>query len=271
MSGVLNIGIVGAGGRMGRMIAGLAAAMPGVAVTGAAEVKGSPHLGADLGTLAGLPANGVTVTDDSAAMFAAVDVVIDFTAPAATAAHAALAARQGCALVAGTTGLEPQHRSALAEAGKSVPVVWASNMSSGVNLLFALVEQVAKALPDDYDIEIVEMHHRHKVDAPSGTAITLGEAAARGRGVDLAQAADRGRDGITGARVRGHIGFAALRGGDVVGDHTVIFAGGGERIELTHKAASREVFARGALRAALWTQGRAPGLYSMKDVLGVGG
>ncbi|MBM3560653.1 MAG: 4-hydroxy-tetrahydrodipicolinate reductase, partial [Alphaproteobacteria bacterium] len=210
MAGVLRIGLVGAGGRMGRMIAGLAATMPGVVVAGAAEAGGSPHLGADLGTLSGMPASGVIVTADSAAMFAAVDVVIDFTAPAATAAHAALAARQGCALVAGTTGLESSHREALAEAGKAVPVVLASNMSSGANLLFSLVEQVARALPDDYDIEIVEMHHRHKVDAPSGTAITLGEAAARGRGVDLAAMADRGRDGITGARVRGHIGFAAL-------------------------------------------------------------
>jgi len=269
MAGVLRIGLTGAGGRMGRMIAGLAATLPGIAIAGATEAKGSPHLGADLGTLAGLPANGVIVADDSAAMFAAVDAVIDFTAPAATAAHAALAAAQGCALVAGTTGLDPAQRAVLEAAAKDVPIVWASNMSAGVNLLFSLVEQVARALRDDYDIEIVEMHHRHKVDAPSGTAITLGEAAARGRGVDLAAVSDRGRDGITGARVRGHIGFAALRGGDVVGDHTVVFAGGGERIELTHKAASREVFARGALRAAIWTQGRAPGLYSMKDVLGL--
>ncbi|MBO6783158.1 MAG: 4-hydroxy-tetrahydrodipicolinate reductase, partial [Alphaproteobacteria bacterium] len=186
------------------------------------------------------------------------------------AAHAALAGEHGCALVAGTTGLEESHRAALQSASEQVPVVWASNMSSGVNLLFALTRQVARALDPDFDIEIVEMHHRHKIDAPSGTALSLGEAAAAGRGVDFDAEKLLSREGITGERGRGRIGFATLRGGDVVGEHTVVFAGAGERIELTHRATDRGIFARGAVRAALWTRGRAPGFYAMADVLGMG-
>lgn len=266
-----RIGIVGAAGRMGRMLVRTAHEAPGCVVAGASERPGADTLGRDAGELAGLGPIGVALTDDSAAMFAAVDVVIDFTSPAATAAHAALAADAGCALVAGTTGLDEAHRAALAAAAASVPIVWAPNMAAGVNLLFAVAEQVARALDEDFDIEIVEMHHRHKVDAPSGTALALGEAAARGRGVDLGAVRESGRDGITGARERGAIGFASLRGGDVVGDHTVVFAGSGERIELTHKAASREIFANGAVRAARWTGGQPAGLYGMKDVLGLSG
>ncbi|WP_313388917.1 4-hydroxy-tetrahydrodipicolinate reductase, partial [Rhodospirillum rubrum] len=181
----------------------------------------------------------------------------------------ALAARHGSALIVGTTGMGPDHVAALERAAQKVPVVFAPNMSVGVTLLMALTERVAGLLKDDYDIEILEMHHRFKVDAPSGTALGLGKAAAAGRGIDLDEMATRVRDGLTGPREPGSIGFATLRGGDVVGDHTVIFAAEGERIELTHRASNRAVFAKGALRAALWTRDRAPGLYSMHDVLGL--
>ena len=266
-----KIGIVGAGGRMGQMLVRVVAETDGCALAGASEVAGSAHLGADPGVLAGVGESGVTITDDTAGLFASVDAVIDFTVPAATAVHAGLAAEAGCALIAGTTGLEAEHRAALDAAATKVPVVWASNMSSGVNLLFAITEQVARALDPDFDIEIVEMHHKHKVDAPSGTALSLGEAAARGRGVDFDAEKVLSREGITGARQRGNIGFATLRGGDVVGEHSVIFAAAGERIELTHRATDRGIFARGAVRAANWTGGQAPGLYAMADVLGLSG
>ncbi len=255
---------------MGQMLARIVAETEGCVLAGASEVSGSPHIGADPGVLAGSGETGVAISDGAAGVFGAVDAVIDFTAPDATASHAALAAEAGCAFVAGTTGLEDSHRAALDAAAKSVPVVWASNMSSGVNLLFAITEQVARALDPDFDIEIVEMHHKHKVDAPSGTALSLGEAAARGRGVDFDSAKILSREGITGARERGAIGFATLRGGDVVGEHTVVFAGAGERIELTHRATDRAIFARGAVRAAMWTAGQAPGIYAMPDVLGLG-
>jgi 4-hydroxy-tetrahydrodipicolinate reductase len=270
MANQRKIGIVGAGGRMGQMLVRVVAETEGAVLASASEAAGSPHTGADPGVLAGSGATGVAIIDDAAAVFAAADVVIDFTAPDATAAHAAMAAEAGCAFVAGTTGLEEVHRAALDAAAAKVPVVWASNMSSGVNLLFALTEQVARALGADFDIEIVEMHHHHKVDAPSGTALSLGEAAARGRGVDFDKTKVLSREGITGARAQGNIGFATLRGGDVVGEHTVIFAGAGERIELTHRASDRGIFARGAVRAALWTAGQAPGRYAMADVLGLG-
>ncbi|MEP4378027.1 MAG: 4-hydroxy-tetrahydrodipicolinate reductase [Alphaproteobacteria bacterium] len=266
-----KIGIVGAGGRMGQMLVRVVAETDGCVLAGASEVAGSTHLGADPGLLAGVGESGVAITDDAAAVFASVDAVIDFTVPAATAAHAAMSAEAGCALIAGTTGLEAAHRAALDAAAAKVPVVWASNMSSGVNLLFAITEQVARALDPDFDIEIVEMHHKHKVDAPSGTALSLGEAAARGRGVDFDTEKVLSREGITGERQRGNIGFATLRGGDVVGEHSVVFAAAGERIELTHRATDRGIFARGAVRAANWTGGQKPGLYSMMDVLGLGG
>lgn len=269
MTDQLKIGIVGAGGRMGRMLVQVVADTESCVLGGASEAPGSPLLGNDAGTLSGIGENGVVITDDAATMFAGVDAVIDFTVPAATAIHAVLAAENDCALITGTTGLEDAHRAALEDAAKSVPVVWASNMSSGVNLMFAITERVARALDPDFDIEIVEMHHKHKVDAPSGTALSLGEAAARGRGVDFDSEKVLSREGITGARERGSIGFASLRGGDVVGEHSVIFASAGERIELTHRATDRGIFARGAVRAARWTEGRAPGFYAMADVLGL--
>jgi 4-hydroxy-tetrahydrodipicolinate reductase len=269
MTDQLKIGIVGAGGRMGRMLVQVVAESESCVLGGASEVPGSTLVGSDAGTLSGVGENGVIITDDTAAMFGKVDAVIDFTVPAATATHAALAAENGCALIAGTTGLEDSHRAALENAAKTVPVVWASNMSSGVNLMFAITERVARALDPDFDIEIIEMHHKHKVDAPSGTALSLGEAAARGRGVDFDSEKVLSREGITGARERGTIGFATLRGGDVVGEHSVIFASVGERIELTHRATDRGIFARGAVRAARWTAGRAPGFYAMADVLGL--
>ena len=269
MADEMKVGVVGAAGRMGRMLVAQIAETDGCVLAGATERPGAPEVGQDSGTLAGIGANGVAVGEDPASMIAAVDAVIDFTAPDATVAHAELAAQADAAMVIGTTGLKDGHMEAIARAARHVPVLVAPNMSAGVNLLMVLAEQVAKALDDSYDIEIVEMHHRHKVDAPSGTALGLGRAVAAGRGVDLDSVARMAREGQTGARPRGEIGFATLRGGDVVGDHTVVFAGAGERIELTHKAASRTVFAAGAVRGALWTKGKKPGLYSMRDVLGL--
>jgi 4-hydroxy-tetrahydrodipicolinate reductase len=211
----------------------------------------------------------VAVTDDLAAALAEVDVVVDFTTPEASRAHAAAAAAAGCAIVIGTTGLGTDERAALDAAGASVPVVWAPNFSVGVNLTLRLLAQAASVLGDDADVEIVEMHHRHKVDAPSGTALRMGEVLAETLGRDLDAVADHGRSGQTGARTRDRIGFHALRGGDVVGDHTVIFAADGERIEITHRASDRMTFVSGAVRAAVWAAGRAPGRYDMDDVLGL--
>ena len=265
----MKIGIVGAAGRMGRMLIAEVLGVEGCQLAGGTEPPGSGVLGQDLGLLIGAAEQGLSIGDDTGALFKASDAVVDFTHPDATAAHAALSGETGVALIVGTTGLEAQHMEALGRAAAKAAVVQAANMSIGVNLLLGLTEQVASALGDDYDIEIAEMHHRHKVDAPSGTALALGAAAAKGRGVNLEAVSDRGRDGEAGPRITGDIGFSVIRGGDVAGDHTVIFAGPGERVELTHKAGSREIFARGAIRAALWTEGRAPGLYSMRDVLGL--
>lgn len=265
----MKIAVMGCAGRMGRMLVQEIHAAEGCTLAGGTEPAGSPFLGSDPALLAGLPASGLTITDDVAAVFAAADAVIDFTSPAATVAHARLAAETGTALVIGTTGLSAEQTAAITAAAAATAIMMAPNMSVGVNLLFALTQQVAATLGLDYDIEIVEMHHRHKVDAPSGTALGLGRAAAKGRGVDLDAVKETVRDGVTGAREAGKIGFATLRGGDVVGDHTVIFAADGERVELTHKASNRGVFAKGAVRAARWTEGRAPGLYSMMDVLGL--
>jgi len=265
----LKIGIVGAAGRMGAMLVQQVRAQPGdCRLIGATERAGSPAIGKDAGLLAGGEALGVKVTDDAVALFAAADAVIDFTAPAATVAHAALAAQGKTIHVIGTTGLEAVHDAEIAKAARHTAIIRAANFSVGVNLLAGLSKRVAGLLGDEFDIEIVEMHHRHKVDAPSGTALMLGQAAADGRKVQLKDVEVRGRDGITGQRVAGTIGFASLRGGDVVGDHTLVFAADGERVELTHKASSRQIFARGAVRAALWGRGKAPGLYSMQDVLG---
>jgi len=264
----MNIGILGCAGRMGRMLVREVLTTEGATVAGGTEAAGHDAIGKDIAALVGAEPSGLTVHGDTDALFAASDVVIDFTIPDAVEVNARLAVEHATALVVGTTGLRPADLEALAGAGAKVAVVHAANMSIGVNLLLGLTRQVASILGDDYDIEIVEMHHRHKVDAPSGTALALGHAAAAGRGTALDAVSQRVRDGQVGARPRGEIGFATLRGGDVVGEHAVVFAGEGERIELAHKASSRTVFARGAVRAALWTAGRAPGLYSMRDVLG---
>jgi 4-hydroxy-tetrahydrodipicolinate reductase len=264
----MDIGVVGCAGRMGRMVAASVLAEAGCRLAGGTEQPGSEHIGADLAGLAGAPPSGALVGADADTLFGAVDAVIDFTTPAATAAHAGLAAAHGTILVAGTTGLDAAQLRAVEAAGAKAVVVHAANMSVGVNLVLGLTAQVAGLLGPDYDIEIVEMHHRHKVDAPSGTALAMGRAAAAGRGVDLEEVSQRVRDGHTGARRAGDIGFATLRGGDVVGEHTVVFAAAGERVEITHKASSRAVFASGAVRAALWARDQAPGLYTMRDVLG---
>lgn len=259
--------IAGAGGRMGRTLVKAASETGGFELVGALEGPDSPFLGKDVGVLAGLPAIGVTVARDPAPLLAKADAIVDFTAPHATVALAALAAEAGCAHVIGTTGLEREDEARIREAARRIAIVKSGNMSVGVNLLAGLVKRVAAALGPDFDIEILEMHHNKKVDAPSGTALLLGRAAAEGRNLDLEGHSARGRDGITGPRRKGDIGFASLRGGTVVGEHHVIFAGPAERIELVHRAEDRMLFAHGALRAALWTRGRAPGLYSMTDVL----
>ncbi len=265
----MKLCVVGAAGRMGQMLVRQIAHHPECELGAATERAGSTMIGKDAGELAGVGRLNVAISDDAEKAIAACQAVIDFTAPSASLQHAAMAAKHGVAMVMGTTGIEARHEAEIAKAAQRIAIVKSGNMSLGVNLLTALVNKVAASLGADYDIEIVEMHHKHKVDAPSGTALMLGNAAAQGRKVALDQVAQRGRDGVTGARRAGDIGFVSLRGGDVVGDHTVIFAGPGERLELTHRAASREIFANGALRAALWTQGKQPGLYSMNDVLGI--
>lgn len=263
-----RIGIIGAGGRMGQALARAIAETDGARLAGGVEKAGSALIGKDIGALAGLDAAGVAITDNVAALIAASDALVDFSSPAATVEAAALAGKARVAHVVGTTGLSEADNRAIERAAKDCPIVQAANMSLGVNLLIALVRQAAARLDPSFDIEIFEMHHRHKVDAPSGTALALGRAAAEGRKVDLGAAADRGRDGVTGPRRKGAIGFSVARGGNVAGDHTVIFAADDERIELSHKAGDRMIFARGAVKAALWAHGRKPGLYSMADVLG---
>jgi 4-hydroxy-tetrahydrodipicolinate reductase len=265
----VRIGIVGCLGRMGQALANEVRATAECVLAGGTEAPGHAGIGKDWGEAAGLGRLGLTVGDDAAALFRASDVVMDFTAPAAAVAHAEIAAAQGKALVSGTTGLSPEQEERVRAAAAKAAIVRAANFSLGVNLLLALTERAAALLDPAFDIEIVEMHHRHKVDAPSGTALALGRAAAKGRGVDLAKVSERGRDGVTGARGRGAIGFAALRGGDVAGEHTVIFAADGERIELGHRAGTRQIFARGAVRAARWVAGKPPGLYGMAEVLGL--
>jgi len=266
-----KIAVFGVSGRMGQMLVQATDEQPGAVLAAAVERAGHGWIGQDLGQAMGGAARGLVVTDDIDAALAASDVVIDFTAPDATVALAARAAQAGVAHVIGTTGFDDSHLAALAEIATRGHIVRAGNMSLGVNLLVTLARQVASALSAEYDIEIIEAHHRHKVDAPSGTALMLGQAVAEGRGVSLADMADRGRDGMTGARRDGAIGFHAIRGGDFIGEHDVIFAGPGERVTLRHVASDRALFARGALRAAMWLEGRAPGEYSMLDVLGLGG
>ncbi|WP_149139962.1 4-hydroxy-tetrahydrodipicolinate reductase [Gemmobacter caeruleus] len=269
MTDLPGIVITGASGRMGQMLLRTVLASDKCRLVGAVERAGNPHVGQDVGVMLGGQPIGVTVTDDALSAFARAQAVIDFTAPAATVEFAALAAQARAVHVIGTTGMEESHLTQLAAAARHAVIVRAGNMSLGVNLLTRLTQKVAQALDADWDIEIVEAHHNKKVDAPSGTALMLGEAAAEGRGVSLAQMRDSGRDGITGARASGAIGFSAIRGGDIVGEHDVIFATAGERIILRHVATDRAIFARGALKAALWGQDRAPGAYDMMDVLGL--
>ncbi len=265
----IGIGIIGAGGRMGQALVREVTASAGGRVVAAIERAGHAALGSDAGAVAGVKPLGVVIGEDAEALFAAADAVLEFSSPESSVAHARIAAATGTVHVIGTTGMDAAQEAALSEAAKGAAIVWAANMSVGVNLLLALTERVAATLDESYDIEIVEMHHRHKVDAPSGTALALGRAAAAGRGVALDDVSARGRDGVTGARKPGDIGFAVLRGGDVVGEHSVIFAADGERLELGHRATDRRIYSRGALRAALWARGKPPGLYSMIDVLGL--
>jgi 4-hydroxy-tetrahydrodipicolinate reductase len=267
--GALKIGVIGCAGRMGQMLIRAASANERCLVVGGVERSGASMIGRDVGALAGIEPLGVPVGDNAGELFDAADAVLEFTSPAATLQHAELAAKRRKVHVIGTTGLDVAQIATLQRHAKQTAIIMAPNMSLGVNLLLRLVTQVARSLDSDWDIEIVEMHHRAKVDAPSGTALALGKAAAEGRGVSLDRVAARGRDGMTGARRRGDIGFAVLRGGDVVGEHSVVFAADGERVEITHKATSREIFARGAIRAALWAQDKPPGFYSMADVLGL--
>jgi 4-hydroxy-tetrahydrodipicolinate reductase len=269
MSEKPGIVITGASGRMGRMLIETVTASDAARLVGVIEHPGHDWIDQDVGIAMGGAALGVMVTDDPLPVFAQTQAVIDFTAPAATVEFAALAAQARAVHVIGTTGMSDDDLAKVNAAARHAVVVRAGNMSLGVNLLVGLTRKVAAALDADYDIEIVEAHHRHKVDAPSGTALMLGEAAAQGRGVTLADVSDRGRDGITGARKRGDIGFTAIRGGDVVGEHDVIFAADGERIVLRHLATDRAIFARGALKAALWGQDKKPGEYDMMDVLGL--
>jgi len=261
--------VAGAGGRMGLTLVRAIGETPGLMLAGATEGEGSPLLGQDSGVLAGLPPNRVVVTSEVHPLALAADAILDFTVPAATVRLAALASETRIAHIIGTTGMSAADDAIVAEAAKKTAIMKSGNMSLGVNLLAVMTQRVAQALGEEFDIEIVEMHHNKKIDAPSGTALLFGEAAAAGRKVDLATHSERGRDGHTGARKVGTIGFASLRGGNVAGEHSVIFAGADERIELTHKATDRMIFARGALRAAQWAHGRPPGLYSMLDVLGL--
>jgi 4-hydroxy-tetrahydrodipicolinate reductase len=269
MTNLPGIVITGASGRMGQMLIKTVLDSDKAKLGGGGERTGHDWIGRDVGACMGGADVGVTVTDDALAAFAQAQAVIDFTAPAATVEFAALAAQARAVHVIGTTGMDDDHLTKLNAASRHATIIRAGNMSLGVNLLVQLTKKVAAALDEDFDIEVIEAHHNQKVDAPSGTALMLGEAAAEGRGVDLADVRDSGRDGITGARKRGDIGFAAIRGGDIVGEHDVLFAAAGERIVLRHMATDRAIFARGALKAALWGQGKAPGEYDMIDVLGL--
>ncbi|MEN3348083.1 MAG: 4-hydroxy-tetrahydrodipicolinate reductase [Bradyrhizobium sp.] len=261
--------VAGAGGRMGRTLTRVISETPGAVLVGALEAPGSELLGKDAGVLAGLPANGVALSGDLWTMSANADGILDFTVPAASIANVAIAAERGLVHVIGTTGMSPSDDAVIRSVTDRAIVVKSGNMSLGVNLLAALVKRVAQSLDQSFDIEILELHHKSKIDAPSGTALMLGEAAAAGRQIALSQHSARGRDGLTGARRPGDIGFASLRGGTAAGDHSVIFAGPYERLTLSHHAEDRTLFAQGALKAALWAHGKKPGMYSMTDVLGL--
>ncbi|MGB5557002.1 MAG: 4-hydroxy-tetrahydrodipicolinate reductase [Paracoccaceae bacterium] len=269
MSELPGIVVTGASGRMGQMLIRKVMASDKARLVGAVERPGHGWIGQDVGAAMGGAAVGLSVTDDALEVFAKAQAVLDFTAPAATVEFAALAAQARAVHVIGTTGLSDADLKKIAAAAHHAVIIRAGNMSLGVNLMVKLTKIVAAALDEDFDIEIVEAHHNRKVDAPSGTALMLGEAAAEGRGVALGDVSDRGRDGMTRARKRGDIGFASIRGGDIVGEHDVIFAGAGERLILRHIATDRSLFAKGALRAALWGQDQKPGEYDMFDVLGL--
>ena len=269
MTDLPGIVVTGGSGRMGQMLINAVQASDACTLVGVLERTGHDWVGQDVGIAMGGTAIGVTISDDAVTTFAKAQAIIDFTAPAATVGFAELAAQARAVHVIGTTGLTEGDIAKLDAAARHAVIVRAGNMSLGVNLLVQLTKKVAAALDEDFDIEIIESHHHHKIDAPSGTALMLGEAAAQGRGVALKDVTDSGRDGITGARVRGDIGFSAIRGGDIVGEHDVLFAAAGERIKLTHIATDRAIFARGALKAALWGQTQKPGSYSMLDVLGL--
>ncbi|WP_113160186.1 4-hydroxy-tetrahydrodipicolinate reductase [Brucella pseudogrignonensis] len=269
-SAEIGLVVVGANGRMGQALIRAIHAIDGARLTGAIARPGSPFLGKDAGEMAGLGNLGVAITDDPLPVFAKAQGVLDFTTPATTLNYAGLAAQARIAHIIGTTGLSVEDEEKIRAAARHATIVKSGNMSLGVNLLSGLIKKAAQALgPEDFDIEILEMHHKHKVDAPSGTALLLGEAAAQGRAINLAEKSVRVRDGHTGPREQGTIGFATLRGGSVIGDHEVILAGEGERITLAHHAQDRTIFARGAVKAALWAHGKKPGLYSMLDVLGL--
>jgi 4-hydroxy-tetrahydrodipicolinate reductase len=255
---------------MGRALTRVISETPGAVLAGALEAPGSELLGKDAGVLAGLPANGIKLSADLWELSANADGILDFTVPAATIANVAIAAQRGIVHVIGTTGLSSSDEAVIRSVASRAIVMKSGNMSLGVNLLAALVKRVAQSLDENFDIEILEMHHKAKIDAPSGTAMMLGEAAAAGRQISLEQRSARGRDGVTGARRSGDIGFASLRGGTAAGDHSVIFAGPYERLTLSHHAEDRLIFAHGALKAALWAHGKKPGFYTMADVLGLG-
>jgi 4-hydroxy-tetrahydrodipicolinate reductase len=259
---------MGVGGRMGNALVRYLHQMPNCSITGGTEPEGSPLLGADIGEVAGIGRLGIPITRDPLELFVRSEGVLDFTSTEATAEHATLAAQARIVHVIGTTGLSHEQEERVQAAGRHAVIIKSGNMSLGVNLLAALVRKAAAMLDADFDVEILEMHHRMKVDAPSGTAFLLGEAVAQGRDIALSAHSMRARDGHTGVRKRGDIGFVSLRGGDVVGDHTVIFAAAGERLEFTHRASDRQIYARGAVAAALWGRGKPPGIYSMEDVLG---
>ena len=265
----MRIGVIGAAGRMGQAIIRQVSETAGCQVSAACEAPGSPAIGRDAGACAGLDDLGIEIGREVEPVIAASDCVIEFTLPQSTMKHSALTANAGVPHVIGTTGIDDRSEAELRAAGQRTALVYAPNMSLAVNLLIALTRQVAATLDEAFDIEILEMHHRHKIDAPSGTAVALGRAAAEGRGADLNEVAQWTRHGVTGERKKGDIGFATLRGGNVVGDHTVIFAVENERLEISHQAQSRQIFARGAVHAALWTRNRKPGFYTMFDVLGI--
>ena len=264
----IRIVVAGAAGRMGRTLVRIITEIKGCVVSGAFEMKGHPLLGQDAGTLAGVGELGVPLTDDPLAVIAKADALVDFTGAKSSVELAGLAAQARIVDVIGSTGFTPEDDAKIAAAARHAVIIKSGNFSRGIAMLAALVKKAAKELPG-FDVEIVEMHHNRKIDAPSGTALMLGEAAAAGRDVSLAEQSVRGRDGHTGARVPGTIGFASLRGGTVVGDHQVILAGPSERLVLGHIAEDRAIFAHGAISAALWGQGKKPGLYNMADVLGV--